>query len=238
MPFYLSPDPRGTGGPGALAASTSHRRQGIDAPLLMVPFIVLVDVGDPAAVAWPFHVHVETTGAGLAAKAVGQNIRFLHQSPHQTTTREWLGIFPVGLVHGALELKATIHEHPGHPAVDRSEAHASQASESTMTVVGDFSQAPSASTLPIDVQSSMVNSVARQSVIPFDVARLVDIVATATVSARAKLAAIQQQTSSISIGDMFQMQMLMNHLSQLSEMSTASIDAASTAIANMARNVR
>src|SRR5205807_8867555 len=117
-PFYLSPDPRG-------AAGTGQPRKGLDAPLLLVPFIVLVDVGDPAAVVAPFHVHVETTGTGLAAKAVGQNIRFLHESPHRVRTREWLGIFPVELVRGALELRATIHEHPGQPAVDRPAARPS-----------------------------------------------------------------------------------------------------------------
>jgi hypothetical protein len=42
----------------------------------------------------------------------------------------------------------------------------------------------------------------------------------------------------ISITDMFDMQTFMNHLSQLSEMSTAVINAANTAISSMARNVK
>ena len=42
----------------------------------------------------------------------------------------------------------------------------------------------------------------------------------------------------ISIADMFEMQMLMNHLSQLSEMSTAVVSAANTAISSMARGVK
>lgn len=229
-PFYVSPDPRGT--------KASGRRHGIDAPLLLIPFIVLVDVGHPPAVVWPFHVHVEAAGPGLAATAVGQNIRFLRKSPHQITTREWLGIFPVELGHGALKLKATIHESPGRPAVNRSEARASQAEPSTLTVAGDFSQAPSVSTLPNNVQSSMVASVADQSAISFDINHLLKIVSDATVSAKTKLGQITDRKSAISIDDMFEMQMLMNQLSQLSELSTATIDAASTAIKNMTRNVK
>jgi hypothetical protein len=229
-PFYLSPDPRG--------AKASGRRHGIDAPLLLVPFIVLVDVGHPPAVVWPFHVHVEAAGPGLAATAVGQNISFLHKSPHQVTTREWLGIFPVELGHGALKLKATIHEHLGRPAFTRSEAGARQAESSTVTVAGDFSQAPSVSTLPINVQSSMVESVADQSAISFDINQLYKIISDATVSAKTKLGQIRSSKSAISIDDMFEMQMLMNQLSQLSELSTATIDAASTAIKNMTRNIK
>lgn len=44
--------------------------------------------------------------------------------------------------------------------------------------------------------------------------------------------------SEISIGDMFHMQMLMNKLSQFSEMSTGIVSASNTAIASMARNVK
>jgi hypothetical protein len=43
---------------------------------------------------------------------------------------------------------------------------------------------------------------------------------------------------SISIADMFSMQMSMNQLSQLSEMSTAVVSAANTSIESMARNVK
>ena len=37
---------------------------------------------------------------------------------------------------------------------------------------------------------------------------------------------------------MFEMQMLMNHLSQLSEMATSVVSASNSAIADMARNVK
>lgn len=67
---------------------------------------------------------------------------------------------------------------------------------------------------------------------------LVSIVNDATVSAKQKLQILQARRSSISIADMFDMQMLMNHLSQLSEMSTNVVSSANTSIASMARNVK
>jgi hypothetical protein len=72
----------------------------------------------------------------------------------------------------------------------------------------------------------------------FDVTILFHLVHDATLSAKAKLLAIKDRRSSISIGDMFEMQMLMNHLSQLSEMSTNLVSAANQAINAMARNVK
>lgn len=72
----------------------------------------------------------------------------------------------------------------------------------------------------------------------FKVEELFGIVNDATLSAKQKLLEIQSQKSAISIGDMFEMQMLMNHLSQLSEMSTAVVSASHTAISSMARNVK
>jgi len=72
----------------------------------------------------------------------------------------------------------------------------------------------------------------------FNVKALFTIVNNATISARNKLEIIQGKRSAISIGDMFEMQMLMNHLSQLSEMSTAVVSASSSAITDMARNVK
>ncbi len=72
----------------------------------------------------------------------------------------------------------------------------------------------------------------------FSVKNLFSLVNVATTSAKAKLLEIQQRRSAISIGDMFEMQMLMNHLSQLSEMSTSVVSASNTAISSMARNVK
>ncbi|MBT13074.1 MAG: type III secretion system needle subunit protein SctF [Oceanospirillaceae bacterium] len=72
----------------------------------------------------------------------------------------------------------------------------------------------------------------------FSMENLIEIVDNATISAKTKLNQIKQRRSAISIADMFDMQMLMNHLSQLSEMSTAVVNAANSAIVSMARNVK
>lgn len=67
---------------------------------------------------------------------------------------------------------------------------------------------------------------------------LVDIIEEATEFAQGKITDIKNRGSSVSIGDMFEMQILMNHLSQLSEMSTAVMTASHSAIKTMAQNVR
>ncbi|MBB65812.1 MAG: type III secretion system needle subunit protein SctF [Waddliaceae bacterium] len=67
---------------------------------------------------------------------------------------------------------------------------------------------------------------------------LVNIVQNAVTSARDKLNEIKIQGSSISIGNMFEMQMLMNRLSQFSEMSTSVVSASNTAIGSIARNIK
>lgn len=67
---------------------------------------------------------------------------------------------------------------------------------------------------------------------------LIEIVEAATISAKSKLAGIRQRRSAISIADMFDMQMLMNHLSQMSEMSTAVVNASNSAIVSMARSLK
>jgi len=72
----------------------------------------------------------------------------------------------------------------------------------------------------------------------FTVQALIGIINNAVSSAKAKLLQIQNNRSSISIGDMFEMQMLMNHLSQLSEMATDVVSASNTAISSMARNIK
>jgi hypothetical protein len=72
----------------------------------------------------------------------------------------------------------------------------------------------------------------------FSVKALFTLINNATVSAKTKLSAIKSRRSAISIGDMFEMQMLMNHLSQLSEMSTSVVSASNSAISSMARNLK
>jgi len=72
----------------------------------------------------------------------------------------------------------------------------------------------------------------------FQVQALFGLLTNATISAKTKLLEIQSRRSSISIGDMFEMQMLMNHLAQLSEMATGVVSASNSAIMSMARGVK
>lgn len=67
---------------------------------------------------------------------------------------------------------------------------------------------------------------------------LFDAVTQATEDVKSKLKILQSKGSNISIADMFEMQMLMNRLSQLSEMSTSVVSASNSAISSMARNVK
>lgn len=53
-----------------------------------------------------------------------------------------------------------------------------------------------------------------------------------------KLTALKAAGSTVSITDMFEMQMKMNRLSQFSEMATAVVSAAGAAIQSVARNVK
>jgi hypothetical protein len=71
----------------------------------------------------------------------------------------------------------------------------------------------------------------------FKVDDLFGLINTATKQVAAKLKEMQG-TDDVSIPNMFEMQMLMNHLSQLSEMSTGVVSASNTAISSMARNVK
>jgi len=67
---------------------------------------------------------------------------------------------------------------------------------------------------------------------------LVDMIEQLTTTAKSKIARIRSQKSAMSIGDMFDLQMAMNKLSQFSEMSTSVISAMNTAVNSMARNVK
>lgn len=52
------------------------------------------------------------------------------------------------------------------------------------------------------------------------------------------IATIRSQQSSMSIADMFSLQMAMNKLSQFSEMSTDIVSAVNTSALSMARNIK
>ncbi len=67
---------------------------------------------------------------------------------------------------------------------------------------------------------------------------LVDMINQLTMVAKSKIARIRSEGSAMSIGDMFDLQMAMNKLSQFSEMSTSMISAMNTSIGSMARNIK
>ena len=71
----------------------------------------------------------------------------------------------------------------------------------------------------------------------FPVSTLIGIVQEATDNAKTKLTSMRGDKD-ISITSMFEMQMNMNKLSQMSEMATATVQACNTAISSMARNVK
>ena len=72
----------------------------------------------------------------------------------------------------------------------------------------------------------------------FNFSDMIKIVSDATAAVKKQLADLSAKKSSISVVDMFQMQMTMNKPSQLSEMSTSVMSAAHSSIASMARNVK
>lgn len=72
----------------------------------------------------------------------------------------------------------------------------------------------------------------------FDGGDLMEMIVGGTKNVKNKLAIMKAQGSNISIGDMFEMQMLMNHLSQLSEMSSAVVSASNAAIGAAARAIK
>lgn len=67
---------------------------------------------------------------------------------------------------------------------------------------------------------------------------LFKVILEATRSTKTKLAQISQNRSSISVADMFEMQMLMNHFSQLSEMCTNVVAASNNVSMSMIRNFK
>jgi hypothetical protein len=240
-PYYLSP---GTGQTRSSAISVTGSILG--PPLLVIPLLVNVDVGSPAVIMPPFVALVIATGSGLAVDTVQISIPFdkTDKANGHVFTKEWLGVFPVVAGHGSIQIQGTI---PAAAAPSPSAAAASAAAPSaasaqspgsTLTLTFDSSTAPPASALSTDNQNKLVGSIASQSLGGFAVTDLFSLVNSATASAKAKLLEIQSRRSAISIGDMFEMQMLMNNLDQLSESSTAVMSSVNDAIQSMARNVK
>ena len=68
---------------------------------------------------------------------------------------------------------------------------------------------------------------------------LVGMLEDATKVVKSKLEELRQRAQSgISVADMFDMQVLMNKLAQLSEMCSSVVSASNTSIMSMARNVK
>lgn len=88
------------------------------------------------------------------------------------------------------------------------------------------------------MSSSTTNFKGDNTLDGFSVQSLFSLITNATASAQAQLKIIQNQTSAVSIAQMFNMQMLMNHLSQLSEMTTAVVAASNSSILSMTRNLK
>jgi hypothetical protein len=72
----------------------------------------------------------------------------------------------------------------------------------------------------------------------FKVQDLFKLINDATLSAKDKIDFIKEQKSAISIADMFELQMMMNHLSQLSEMAANVVVASHTATMAHARGLK
>ncbi len=72
----------------------------------------------------------------------------------------------------------------------------------------------------------------------FNMQALLDTINAATVEVKNQMDTISQAGSDVGVGDMFKLQMVMNKLSQLSEMSSSVISSANQAIYSMARNVK
>lgn len=71
-----------------------------------------------------------------------------------------------------------------------------------------------------------------------DYKAMLDTLSAATSNVQKRMEDLKSKGSNLAITDMFEMQMLMNNLSQLSEMSTSIVSASNSAISSMARNVK
>lgn len=67
--------------------------------------------------------------------------------------------------------------------------------------------------------------------------QLISIIEEATTNAQTKITELQGKDDNIGIADMFEMQILINQLTQLAEMSTSVVAASNSAIRTMAQNV-
>jgi hypothetical protein len=228
MPAYLSPGATGDGG--------------IAAPLLVVPLLVSVDLGHPP-ISLPFNVHIIATGDAVQADSVQFDIPFTKKGGKalgKTQLQGWLGVFPVALnAPGSIFLQATLEPLPASSSAPTATLPSASvlASDSTYTLSVDLAQVPLATTIPLVQQQAMVSTIGAQSE-ALDVGSLFVLISDAAASAADKLEEIQSASEALSIGDMFEMQMLMNNLSQLNQLSTSVVASVNQAISSMGRNVK
>lgn len=72
----------------------------------------------------------------------------------------------------------------------------------------------------------------------FNIDTLISVIAKATQKVKDKLSEMSGDQSEVNIIAMFEMQMAMNHLSQLSEMTTGVVSASNSTIMAMARALK
>lgn len=72
----------------------------------------------------------------------------------------------------------------------------------------------------------------------FSLDQLIKLINQVSEDAKQNLNAISQKASTVSIGDMFKMQMLMNHLSQMGEMASAVVSAVNNSMNSLTRGIK
>jgi Family of unknown function (DUF5407) len=163
--------------------------------------------------------------AAASTRASGSTVAFKPLERDAVVARKLLEVQNLVVVDGAQAVPAA------RPLAHRIE-HLDRSMESLCT--GIIHDALAVATARKDARRASVSGRPAPDATPGDLSA---IVAGATADVKKKLDALTG-SEDISISDMFEMQMLMNRLSQLSEMATSVVSATNSAIASMARNVK
>jgi hypothetical protein len=188
-----------------------------------MPRTVLVAFVTATSLAFLGQGHVAT--AASSARSSGSTVAFKPLGRDAIVARQLLAVQNLVVVDGAQAVPAArvlAHRIEG---LDRS-------MESLCT--GIIHDADAVATARNDARRASVSGGRAPDIAAEDLSA---ILAHATADVKKKLDALTS-SEGISISDMFEMQMLMNHLSQLSEMMTSIASATNSAIASMARNVK
>ena len=86
--------------------------------------------------------------------------------------------------------------------------------------------------------SSAITAAETAQSVTYNMGSLITLVASLSAQAKGKIDDIVDRGENISIADMFDMQMSMNHLAQMSEMSSSVVNASNQSIMSMARNIK